>query len=89
MTFWTFVFLCVIAGIAHDIWKKHHKAKHADMIEHEGKPGARERARAQVCEMEAQISELRERVEVLERIITDEAGPLRLAQDIERLRDKE
>lgn len=35
-----------------------------------------------------EIQELRERVKVLERIVTDEREPKRLASEIENLRDK-
>jgi hypothetical protein len=41
------------------------------------------------AEAERELAELRERVKVLERIVTDEAGPRSLAHEIESLREKE
>ena len=90
MSFWTFVFLCVITGIGYDIWHKQHLAKHGHVLDHKGrlKPTGQPPATSpREAELEAELGELRERVKVLERIATDEARPLALAREIESLRD--
>jgi hypothetical protein len=40
-------------------------------------------------EMRREVEQLRERVKVLERIVTDDAGPRSLAHEIENLREKD
>ena len=37
MSFWTFVFLCVIAGIGYDIWNKRHLAQNGHLMDEKGK----------------------------------------------------
>lgn len=41
------------------------------------------------AELQAEVEALRERVKVLERIVTDDARPRALASEIESLRDKD
>jgi hypothetical protein len=87
MSFWTFVFLCVIAGLAYNIWNKRHLAEHGHTT---GESGAhRPIAPAREAELQAELARLRERVQVLERIATDEARPRSLANEIEKLRDRD
>ena len=40
-------------------------------------------------ETDREVQELRERIKVLERIVTDERGPRNLANEIESLREKD
>jgi len=86
MNFWTFVFLCVVAGIAYDMWRK----KHLSGLGHwEGSDGTVQPLdRAREGDLQREVEELRERVKVLERIATENHEPARLAAEIERLRDK-
>lgn len=46
-------------------------------------------APSEVTQMQKEIARLRERVQVLERVITDNEGSLRLDHEIERLRDRD
>ena len=46
-------------------------------------------APAEVTQMRKEIDRLRDRVQVLERVITDNEGSLRLDREIERLRDRD
>ena len=87
MSFWTFVFLCVIAGIGYDIWNKRHLAQHGHLMDEKGKLKPLAPGREQ--ELEAELTRLRERVQVLERIATDDARPRSLANEIESLRDRD
>ena len=90
MSFWTFVFLCVITGIGYDIWHKQHLAKHGHVLDHKGRlrpTGQGFVASKREAELEAELAQLRDRVKVLERIATDEARPIALAREIESLRD--
>jgi len=41
------------------------------------------------AELQRELEQLRERVKVLERIVTDDAGPRSLAHEIENLREKD
>lgn len=45
-------------------------------------------APAEVTQMQKEIARLRDRVQVLERVITDNEGSLRLDREIEQLRDR-
>ena len=87
MTIWSFLFLCVIAGIAYSIWNKRHLAQHGHLMDDDGKLKPLAPAREQ--ELEAELTKLRERVQVLERIATDDARPRSLANEIENLRAKD
>ena len=86
MNFWTFVFLCVVAGIAYDMWRK----KHLSSLGHwEGGDGKVQPLNPdRDSELLREVRDLRERVKVLERIATDDHEPKRLAAEIERLRDE-
>ena len=90
MNFWTFVFLCVVAGIAYDMWRKKHLASLGRWEGGDGKvqPLNHPADSARESELQREVRELRERVKVLERIATDEHEPKRLAAEIERLRDE-
>jgi hypothetical protein len=46
-------------------------------------------APTEVTQMQKEIARLRDRVQVLERVITDNEGSLRLDREIERLRDRD
>lgn len=87
MSFWTFVFLCVIAGIGYDIWNKRHLARHGHVMDEKG--ALKPVSPAREAELQAELAQLRERVQVLERIATDDARPRSLAQEIESLREKD
>ena len=84
MSFWTFVFLTVIAGMIYSGWRSKHFAQNG-AYEENGEvkhfDGPREKA------LEREVEELRERVKVLERIATDGRETRLLADEIDKLRD--
>lgn len=86
MNFWTFVFLCVVAGIVYDLIRKKQLARHGHWEDSSGKVQPLSSARE--TELESELASLRERVKVLERIATDDHDPKQLSAEIERLRDQ-
>lgn len=86
MSFWTFVFLCVVVGVGYDIWRKKQLASMGHWEDEKGRVAPLNSARE--AELQQEITELRERVKVLERIATDDSEPRRLAAEIEKLRSE-
>jgi len=82
MTFWS----AIVAIVAILAWAKLRSARYEAGLGH---PLAelREAARDPSPALEREVIELRKRIEVLERILTDERNTQRLAQDIEALRE--
>jgi hypothetical protein len=81
MSFWS----AIVAIVAIIAWANLRKARYQQQ------PGSalaepRDLSAASPA-LEREVIELRKRIEVLERIITDERGTRRLAQDIEALRE--
>jgi hypothetical protein len=85
MSFWTFLFLCVVAGIGYDIWRRKQLAQFGRWEDRDGQvqdiSGGRE------ADLERELAALRERIKVLERIATDDHESKRLSNEIDRLRD--
>jgi len=82
MTFWS----AIVAIVAILAWAKLRSARYEAGLGHpinELRDAVREPSPA----LEREVIELRKRVEVLERILTDERNTQRLAQDIEALRE--
>ena len=94
MSFWTMVFLIVVIGIAYDMWKKKHDADQGIVRDWRGNPMTGQRDDRLISDQRDQlkqhdraqreIRELRERVQVLERIVTDPSADL--SRQIEELR---
>ena len=86
MSFGTTLLLIVIVGIAYSIWKQKHEASQGIVRDRRGDPlpGARDKGEAE--HLRGEMERLRERIAVLERIATDDAGPRRLSAEIESLR---
>ena len=91
MSFWTMVFLIVVIGIAYDMWKKKHDADQGIVRDWRGNPMTGQRddrllsdQRIQNDAAQREIRELRDRVQVLERIVTDPSADL--SRQIEELR---
>jgi len=86
VNFWTAVVVVIaIWGLVSVIRSRHNPAR-GYAIEEDGKPVAglqRER------ELKAEIEHLRERLEVLERIATDDRESKRLSAEIESLRTRD
>ena len=84
MSFWS----AIVAIVAILAWAKMRSARYAAGLGH---PMSELRdamqARNANPALEREVMELRKRVEVLERILTDERNTQRLAQDIEALRE--
>ena len=90
MSFWTFVFLIVIAGIAYDVWKKKHDAAQGLTRDWRGNPQPLDqRDERREAELENEVRQLRDQIAVLERIATDERGAKRLSAEIDALRQLE
>ncbi|MFC3098886.1 hypothetical protein [Alteraurantiacibacter palmitatis] len=86
MSFWTFVFLVVIAGMAFELVKQRNLARMGHVEDADGK--LHKAVSARDAELQAEVKALRERVKVLERIVTDEREAQRLSSEIEKLRDE-
>jgi hypothetical protein len=86
MNFWTFIFLCVLAGMAYDLFRKKNLAAHGQWEDRQGR--VQPLSGGQDEQLLREVQDLRERVKVLERIATDEHDPKQLSAEIERLRDK-
>lgn len=85
MSFWNAVVLIVALAVFADIIKSRHRAKHgilADSGGNEHMPLAGPDPAVQ-----RELEDLRERVKVLERIVTDERKSRSIAAEIESLRD--
>ncbi len=88
MSPWTMIFLLAIAGMLFSAWKHHHDVRLGVVRDEDGNP-VFPPAAAPSGDVQRELTELRERVKVLERIATDEARPISLAHEIESLRDKD
>jgi len=84
MSFWTFIFLIVIAGMIFAAWAKKQDDRRGIVRDNMGNPvGESTREK----ELEREVEELRERIKVLERIATDGRDTRLLSDEIEKLRD--
>ena len=79
MSFWS----AIVAIVAILAWANMRSARYRSEHPLAGQPDVLPANPA----LEREVIELRKRVEVLERILTDERGTQRLAQDIEALRE--
>ncbi|MEO6388998.1 MAG: hypothetical protein ABIT16_03615 [Croceibacterium sp.] len=86
MNVWEFVLIISIAGMIYGAWRTKHLARHGAYEDDRGKVQKFDSARE--AELEQEVRELRERLQVLERIATDDRGPRLLSDEIEKLRDK-
>jgi hypothetical protein len=85
VTLWSAIVLIVALLVIGHLVRSHQNAKMGYGTDKEGNPvgsPARER------ELQAEIEQLRERLEVLERIATDDRETRRLAAEIETLREE-
>jgi hypothetical protein len=78
MSLWTAIVIIVAIGAYLKIRQERYREWHR-----EG-----DRAPARELELEREVAELRDRVQVLERILTDERHSCGLADEIETLRDR-
>ncbi len=84
MSFWS----AIVAIVAILAWAKMRSARYEAGLGHPiNELRDAVQARNANPALEREVVELRKRVEVLERILTDERGSQRLAQDIEALRE--
>ncbi len=84
MSFWTAVVIIFVVGCVTWLRAQKHRLPHDQAGDRHGRLGARD---AYEKELEDEIAGLRERINVLERIATDERRGKDLAQEIEKLRD--
>ena len=76
MNMWTAIVLVVMAAMAAEAWRHHLKARGS-----ESNKGALDELNSRIDELE---NDLRNRVETLERIVTDDKGDLK--REIDRLK---
>ena len=86
MNLWEFILLISVAGMIYSAWRSKHLAQHGAYVDEEGKLHKLDSGRE--AELEREVTELRERVKVLERIATDGHDTSLLSAEIEKLRDK-
>ena len=86
MSFWTAVVLSVALGVLADVMKNRYSARQGVVQDYRG-PDGRPVAGPDPA-VQRELEDLRERVRVLERIVTDERSSRSIAAEIESLRDK-
>jgi hypothetical protein len=85
VSFWTAIVIIVGIMVIGGVFRSRHNALNGYATDQHGNPvGPTQRER----ELEAEITELRERVHVLERIATEESDTKRLSAEIDKLRDE-
>jgi hypothetical protein len=86
MNLWEFILLISLAGMGYSMWRSKHLASLGAYEDEKGKIQQIDKGRE--AELEREVTELRERVKVLERIATDGRQERLLSDEIEKLRDK-
>jgi hypothetical protein len=83
---WEFILLVSVAGMIYSAWRSKHLASLGAYQDDEGKIHQLDKGRE--AELERELTELRERVKVLERIATDGRDTRLLSDEIDKLRDR-
>ena len=86
MNLWEFILIISVAGMIYSAWRSKHLAKMGAYEDEKGKIQRIDTGRE--AELEREVTELRERVKVLERITVDGRETHLLSDEIEKLRDK-
>ena len=86
MNMWEFILVISVAGMIYSAWRSKHLASLGAYEDDKGKIQRIDASRE--AELEREVTELRERVKVLERIATDGRDTHLLSDEIEKLRDK-
>lgn len=86
MSFWTAV--VVIFAIAIYAKMRNDRLRYGASERWSDGPGEGRDTGPSSAELEREVAALRKRLEVLERIVTDQRGPDRLAREIESLREE-
>jgi type VI protein secretion system component VasK len=86
MNFWEVMLIIVVGGMIYSAWRSKHLAKLGAYEDEKGK--IHQLGTAREAELEREVTELRERVKVLERIATDGRDTRLLSDEIEKLRDQ-
>ena len=90
MGLWTMIFLIVISGMAFAAWKHHQDLKVGVVRDDDGNPvGNLGADKQREAELQSEVEQLRERIQVLERIATDGRESERLLSEIDKLRDQD
>ncbi|MDE2595579.1 MAG: hypothetical protein KGL44_01745 [Sphingomonadales bacterium] len=87
MSFWTAIVIIVALAVFADVVKNKHRARQGLFHDAGGNDPALPAARLDP-DAQRELDDLRERVRVLERIVTDERQSRSIAAEIESLRDK-
>ncbi|MXP25559.1 hypothetical protein GRI39_05820 [Altererythrobacter indicus] len=84
MNLWTTILLIAIAGMIYSAWRSKHLTSNGITEDFLGNQSLDDhRANA---ELQREVEELRERVQILERIVTDGREASRISSEIEKLR---
>ena len=86
MSFWEVILVLSVGGMIYHAWRTSHLAKMGAYEDKSGKIHPINSSRE--IELEREVTELRERVKVLERITLDNRETHLLSDEIEKLRDK-
>ena len=86
MSFWSAIVLIVLIGAVAGVMRSRYNAMNGFASDHRGDPVEGKSSRE--AELEHEVVELRERIQVLERIATDGRQSKQIADEIEQLRDK-
>jgi len=86
MNMWEFILIISVAGMIYSAWRSKHLAKLGAYQDDKGTIHRLDSGRE--ADLEREVQELRERLQVLERIATDGRETHLLSDEIEKLRDK-
>lgn len=86
MSLWSALVLIVLIGAVAGVLRSRYNAMNGFASDHRGNPVEGKSQRE--SELEHEVEELRERIQILERIATDGRQAKQIADEIEQLRDK-
>jgi hypothetical protein len=88
MNMWTAIVVIVAIGAFVSIMRARYSAQHGNITDRHGRPTQQVVEQRPDAELLREIESLRKRLEVLERITTDDRHTRSIAAEIESLRDK-
>lgn len=90
MSFWTAIVIIMGIVVIGSVMSSRYKALNGSVPDQQGpnQQGSSDHTSAREQELEAELTEMRERIKVLERIATDGHETQRLSAEIDKLRDE-
>lgn len=85
MSFWTAIVIIVAVTVIGGVIRSRYNAQNGYASDEDGNPVGRS---GRERELEAELTSLRDRIKVLERIATEDREAKRLSSEIDQLRDK-